>query len=182
MPFRSMGNTPDPKIMHNLTVDGWAKVVAAVASTLTLLVMLWKPLKKWLIYKLDCAIVETLRRCKKTVRRILRDEVLVEEVRMLEDTHTKADANTDRLEMAEAAIIAHGKVINEFPRFIGQMEGLPVAIQQLTEAMMGMREDVGVIKGRMGGGNEVWDGVNRRKRDVPVKQERRHGEDEEGGP
>jgi uncharacterized ubiquitin-like protein YukD len=178
MPFRLMGNTPDPKIMLNLSVEGWAKVVAAIASTLTLLVMIWKPIKKWLVYKLDCMIVETLKRCKKTVRRILRDEVLVEEVRMIEDSHAKADANSDRLEMAEAAIIAHGKVLNEFPKFVGQMQGLPRAIEQLTEAMMGMREDVGVIKGRMGGGNEVWDGINRRKRDVPVKEERRHDEED----
>jgi hypothetical protein len=155
--------------MSNLSVEGWAKVVAAATGTFTLLALLWKPAKAWAVYRWDCAVESTFHRQPKKYQRILREEVFAEEVRMLEETRSMAEANQDHLVAVDAALRAQGVALSELPKLAGKMEGLPEAISNLSTTLSAMSENIGHIKGRMEERDrreelEAWDGRERRRR------------------
>lgn len=150
--------------LPELSIEGWAKVVGATSATIALCITLWKPTKTWLRSSFDSAVISALKRCKKALTRLVHEDILAEELLMLDQTRALVDANIDRLSMIDAAIQAQGVALAELPRIAGQMEGLPRAIESLSQAMMEMSENVGIIRGKMEE-RDRWDG-----------EERRHGE------
>lgn len=155
--------------MSNLSLEGWAKVVAAATGTFTLLALLWRPTKTWIICRWDEAVESTFHRQPKKYQRILREEVFAEEVKMLEETQAMAEANRDHLTAVDAALRAQGVALSELPKLAGKMEGLPEAISNLSTTLSAMSENIGHIKGRMEERDrreelEAWDGRERRRR------------------
>lgn len=160
-----------------MTLDLWAKIVGACIATFTLLGTLGKPCKAWLVLRWDIAVESSFTRNPKTYNRIMREDVMPREITLLEHSAELSEANKDRLEMAEASLIAQGAALLEIPKISAKMEGLPAAIEKFSEAMTHMAENVGHIKGKMEERERReaiegrWDGIERRRRAVEQFEE-----------
>lgn len=161
-----------------LSIEGWAKVVGATSATIALAITLWKalatPVKQAVRNRFDRAVVTTLTRNKKLIRAAIQEEILQEEFTRFEEALATVDANSDRLTMVESALTAQGVALSELPKIAGQMEGLPRAIETLSNAMREMSENVGFIRGKVEE-RERWDGQERRQEERPVQHNRRRG-------
>lgn len=163
-------------------IDTWQKLVSVITATLALGGVLWRPVRKQFQQVSNRTILRVLQRCAKEVRAVMRESVLKDEINTLGRVEQIAETNRDRLEALENSIIQQGKILGLVPELVGQMRGLPNAIEHLSESLEQMAGDIGHIKGQMDERNRREDaerrsGDDRRRRQESPAEDRRHEPD-----
>jgi len=174
-------NPFDSKDPSNANVKAWAEVVGLVLALSALAKLIWDPIKKWYNIRFERTLLATMRRCKDEVRRVLREDVLKEEIKMLNDADERSLANKDSLTAAHSAIEAQGIAMRHLETAAQRLELLPETIERVEGAMSIFGRDLSEILGRLKE-RDKWDGINRRKGDDGGRRESdRNGDDSERG-
>lgn len=154
---------------HPTDAQQWAILAGLIISLATIWKLLWMPLKNLARWMITRAVIGTLVRSPDEIRRVLREGALKEEVRMIDDTSHRADANHDSLEAILEAQKAQGIAMNAIRKAQERIQSaqarldlMPETLERLSGTVQYIGQEIGIVRGKLEE-RERWDGVDRRK-------------------